>query len=382
MKVFLVNKHREFSNVNILPLSGQADRDAKRSGSSKFHSKNLRVASRFPKRRANPSGGKVRPIILQDPSVHILQGFDPRCLCPLGIPRPGFNVIGLNCKIACIPRPMPIIFSNAHLSDTCRSGAVYVWGVNKDDSIYLRRSVSKNTPLGNKWTQIPGKLMQLDVSGHEVWGVNAYFDVFRRSGITKDNPVGDGWIHVEGEEMKWVSVSEGKVWALGRDDSIYIRGGFQKGFLEGRIWRKVDGLLVTVSVSGNNVWGTSKDLSVFYREGVSARNPDGDRWKNVPGKGMKQVTVGRDTVWGVDANDKVWIRRGVSSKNRRGEDWVYVGGILKGISTGGKKEVWGVNRNDFVFRRNGVGPGKEIGTSWANLVGRLKHIAVDVCSET
>ena len=99
------------------------------------------------------------------------------------------------------------------LTHVSASGNGYIWGVNKNDDIYLCK---KPCSGGSAWKHIPGKLRQIDGGEEYVFGSNAGMNVHRRA----IDGSGD-WKHISQKKMKYVSVGAGMVFGVDKDGMIW-----------------------------------------------------------------------------------------------------------------------------------------------------------------
>jgi uncharacterized protein (AIM24 family) len=89
-----------------------------------------------------------------------------------------------------------------------------------------------NTPV---WSEIPGRLIQVDVSPAEVvWGVNSDHMIFLKDGTTGK------WRPIPGL-LKHVSVGNAGVWGVNEKDQIWYRTGVSPGCLRGTGWLHIRG---------------------------------------------------------------------------------------------------------------------------------------------
>eukprot|EP00092_Neocalanus_flemingeri_P004290 GFUD01004610.1.p2 GENE.GFUD01004610.1~~GFUD01004610.1.p2 ORF type:complete len:369 (+),score=92.64 GFUD01004610.1:187-1293(+) len=203
-----------------------------------------------------------------------------------------------------------------HLKDIS-VGKDSVWGVNKNDDIYMR------TGAGG-WQHIPGKLMQVSVSGFDdsvVWGVNSGNNIYRRKGNTWDKV---------GGALIVVSCGEAGVWGVNRNNDIYYRTGTYGGAVSaGTGWEKVGGGLSWISSgAAGEVWGVNKEDKIFRRDGVTEGNPTGTGWSIVGQSNgrLTQVDVFGGTAWGVNSDRKIWIWKSDSGKLSSEDDETMVFG--------------------------------------------------------
>ncbi|XP_059570136.1 fish-egg lectin-like [Alligator mississippiensis] len=97
------------------------------------------------------------------------------------------------------------------------------WGVNSDDYIYFRHSVTPESCAGSRWEQIDGRLSMIEVgTDGSVYGVSSSGEIFRRDGITNSNPVGTTWTQILDPicKCKHVSYDLGLLWIVSNDGTI------------------------------------------------------------------------------------------------------------------------------------------------------------------
>ncbi len=100
------------------------------------------------------------------------------------------------------------------LTHVSASGNGYIWGVNKNDDIYLCK---KPCSGGSPWKQIGGKLRQIDGGEQYVFGSNAGMNVYRRA----VDGSGDQWKLISQKKLKYVSVGVGMVFGVDKDGNIW-----------------------------------------------------------------------------------------------------------------------------------------------------------------
>ena len=182
----------------------------------------------------------------------------------------------------------------------------YIWGVTTDDRIFRC-----NRPCNGAWTQIPGRLAQVDVGDEEVWGVNSAHAIYKRPA--------DG---------------------------------------SGSSWTRIPGGLKHVSASGNGyIWGVNRNDQIF-----KCKKPCSGSWVGVSGA-LKQIDGGHDYVYGVNAQNHIYVRPVDGSGG-----WRHIPGGLKHITASGRTEVFGVNAQNKVFRCK-----KPCVGEWELMEGSLKQ---------
>ncbi len=184
------------------------------------------------------------------------------------------------------------------------AGAGYFWGVTSTDDIYRC-----DNPC-TTWTQVPGRLMQIDVGDSEVWGVDALYRIFKRP--------------VDGSGT----------------------------------WKNVPGRLKHVTASGNGyVWGVNSAESIFR-----CKKPCNGQWKVVDGH-LKQIDGGHKYVYGVNRFGNIWTRP-VDGSGK----WRQIPGALTHITASGSDDVFGVNKANMIYRCQ-----KPCIGQWERMQGALKQ---------
>merc|ERR1719197_953020 len=78
---------------------------------------------------------------------------------------------------------------------------------------------------------------------------------------------------------------------------------------------------------GPIVWAVTSKDEVYYRHG------ERDEWTLVPGRSLKQISIGPVGTFGVDKNDDIFYRVGTNeTKDSAGTDWQKLPGKLSWIS--------------------------------------------------
>ena len=231
-----------------------------------------------------------------------------------------------------------------------------VWGVNRGQNIYRW--------TGSNWQQISGKLIQVSVGESGVWGVNAANNIYYRTGTYGDvDTAGSGWQQVPGK-LKWISSGSGLVVGVNSANNIYYRAGISADNPVGTNWVRVSGGLMQIEVNKDEVVGTNTANNIYRSPVKAARAADQTVitavWEQIPG-GLTRISNGQSGVWGVNKADNIY------KLNADGKSWTRISGGLVQVSSGAS--VWGVNRNDNIYKYLG-------NNNWQQIPGGLVNIDV------
>ncbi|CAH1245826.1 KLKB1 [Branchiostoma lanceolatum] len=181
--------------------------------------------------------------------------------------------------------------------------------------------ISSNSPGGESWTQVRGKLKQVHVSptSNQVWGVDSRDWIWRRTGITASKPGGTRWERIAGPDggvgLKFVSVGRAGVWGVDKSGQVFYRTetcGDEAS--AGKRWVPVDisnsGSLKQITSGHGEVWGVNSNDQIFVRRGISAETPEGSGWEPIKDNSLTEVYVSSSSnqVWGVDAKGSIFRR--------------------------------------------------------------------------
>ena len=161
-------------------------------------------------------------------------------------------------------------------------GEAGIWGVNVHDDIYFRNGVTDQNPSGTSWSQIAGKLKQID-SGPSgiVYGVNVYDNIYCRTGIGYGKPFGTGWKHIGGK-LKYISCGVLGCWGVNSADDIFYRSGVTKENCGGTAWSHIPGKLKQIEVGKTgDVYGVNFAGDVYRRTGIFELHPTGSGWQKI-----------------------------------------------------------------------------------------------------
>lgn len=249
------------------------------------------------------------------------------------------------------------------------AGTNLLWAVKTNQRIYYRRNITVVNDVGADFGRLAdGSLVQVSVSaGGFVWGVNQQGSVYTRKGATHCSPLGDDWTRVgsdvDGLVVRQVSAGYAGVWAVTRDNSVYVRNDtFGDTGLTGSNWVKVDGQALSHLMSGDGfVLGlnaNSSDGSLYLRCAVNRNHPTGLTWLKVKAKnarGEDQVlkkpvdqtskkTKGQKNNGNDKGKDKGKRKGEVKVEVKKGTNSVRV----KSLDTY-CEDVWAVDVDDLVY---------------------------------
>jgi len=180
-----------------------------------------------------------------------------------------------------------------------------VWGTNRNNNIYWSTS-----PAGT-WRDEYGTLVQVSTRGNASrmtvgTGTDGSIWHYRTHNVVN---VSSGWDRIA-ENSQWASVgSDGTVWTIGKDHSIWQYNG--SGFNN---YTRIPGALVMCSVvNRNDVWGVNGNDDAFHW--------NGSEWTWIPGKIV-------DIAASEDGSKVVAVTRGGAVFYRRGNEWVHFPGLV------------------------------------------------------
>lgn len=156
------------------------------------------------------------------------------------------------------------------------------------------------------WTQIPGKLVDIAVSGIHIWGINA------TGHVLYSNSTDGNWRLVSGNRtLRSLSVSGSDIWGVDELNAVYFRD------LTGNInfgeWKRVGTQLIrNISVSNGQIWGIDPANNVLYRDGFTGswtptNAPKLAHVAALPASGAIGVTPQRE-LYKVDYYTLTWTR--------------------------------------------------------------------------
>lgn len=164
------------------------------------------------------------------------------------------------------------------------------------------------TPTPNiAWTNVGGVLVNVSVgqSGKLV-GVNSGGDAFFRNGINGT------WIGI-GVGFKQVVIgSNGIIWGIKPDTTIWIRTGITASVPQGVSWMQTDGGLSVITIGQNGaIYGIGGNYA-YQRANITASNPAGTGWilmSSTPA--MATISAGfTGQIWGIDTTGKYYLWTG------------------------------------------------------------------------
>ncbi|CAG0914642.1 unnamed protein product [Notodromas monacha] len=217
-------------------------------------------------------------------------------------------------------------------------GFVGVWAVAANGDILMREEVSPEQPLGK--TDAPVKAIEhpLNELGMRSTPTTKHF--WQR---LRHLEQGNGWKHVPCDEPV-VSISfgrYGKVWAVAKNGSVYLRHGITQSCPEGELWLHLEcpseTKLVQISAGSSEVWVVDEAHRLYRRKDVMPTMfPEGVSWEYVCDN-IRQVSVdAKDEIWaiaekanlaGSTYNGVVCQRSGRTTTSLAGSGWDYgIGG--------------------------------------------------------
>jgi hypothetical protein len=151
------------------------------------------------------------------------------------------------------------------------------------------------TPIINPtslWKQIPGSLIDISASGNGyIWGVNKNNSIFKCK-----KPCSGKWIQSDGSLSK-VSGDQNNIWGVSSVNNIYKRpiDGSDK-------WKQIPGSLIDISASGNEyIWGINKNNSIF-----KCKKPcDNGNWVQENGS-LQQISSDQLNIWGINNSNNIF----------------------------------------------------------------------------
>lgn len=216
------------------------------------------------------------------------------------------------------------------------SPAGYVWGCGRRNFAWFRKKVSAETPFGDGWLRLSGRLKKIH-AGALIVGVNSHNVPYIRTGVTTFLPQGTGWKRLFGQQLDSICCSPAAL-----NDQIALYGTY-KG-------------------------------KVFFRTDVSFENLEGKEWKLIDGARAVQIAVGcfGKLVLCMNWHGKVYRRVGITASNLAGTGWAIIKSSLKmkAIAVSPTGEVYGVTRSGVMVRRVGISAANLHGTSWVALAVR------------
>ncbi|XP_041091213.1 fish-egg lectin-like [Polyodon spathula] len=224
------------------------------------------------------------------------------------------------------------------------------------------------TSLALDCQEIDGRLKQIDVSDGQVFGVNSEDSIFTR--------YGNSWVQVPGA-LKHVTVGPAGVWGVNKDNLIFKMIG-------GR-WQQTQGLLKQIDAGGDQfvagvnmfdgIYCLDRNPTVTTRGGAAAIP-----WNQLPGA-LKYYSCGPQSCWGVNSADQIYVMKGVTPDACMGSKaWQQVPGALSMIEVSTDGSVYGVNSAGNVYRRDGISASNPAGTDWTflSMCGKSKHVSYDL----
>ncbi|CAG0888008.1 unnamed protein product [Cyprideis torosa] len=175
-------------------------------------------------------------------------------------------------------------------------GPISAWAVNANGDVLFRHGVTRSTPEGTEWEEVPTNEPFCSISvglGGRVWAVAQEGSAYVRTGVNRDDPMGSHWLHVEpplGKSLRIVSAGCLEVWAVDHEHTLYRRMDVNpQSFPEGTCWQEVCPEIQHISVCPQDqVWAISRNVKmlnatyrgiVMMRTGMSPEHPTGKGWQ-------------------------------------------------------------------------------------------------------
>ncbi|KAK1155404.1 fish-egg lectin-like, partial [Acipenser oxyrinchus oxyrinchus] len=178
-------------------------------------------------------------------------------------------------------------------------------------------------------------LKQIDVSNGQVFGVNSEDSIFTR--------YGNNWVQLPGA-LKHVTVGPAGVWGVNKNNLIYKLVGEA-----GNKFKQIDAggnqFVAGVNMQ-DNIYCLNRDPTVTTLGGAASIP-----WNLLTGA-LKYYSCGPYSCWGVNAADQIFVMKGVTPDSCMGSNtWQQVPGALSMIEVSTDGRVYGVNSAGNVYRR-------------------------------
>lgn len=174
----------------------------------------------------------------------------------------------------------------------------------------FRDGISSVKPAGKYWRRIIPDNNVLTVVDYGAYGelvaINKDGDVLVRQGVVPiHKPEGDKWVTVA-RGFKSISVGSYGYWLVDRDDNVFFAKYVSSNELDRLRLSQVNGKFRKVSAGfGGNVWAIDKNNRVFMRINVNSLNPSGSKWTEVPDLALTDIASGYDAVYGITLSGRV-----------------------------------------------------------------------------
>jgi hypothetical protein len=235
-------------------------------------------------------------------------------------------------------------------------GPAGVWVINYYDQIFYKAG-TYGSPMagGSGWTRVDGALFMSDVGTNNMWGINSQNYLYDRNSISAASPAGSNWNQRDTTRtISWTSISpRGSLWVVDtsgnlkhrRDSSNALRFGSDS-------W---DVLLVSMAARVDaglaGVWVLDTAGQLLCRAGTYGDSgTTGTQWLTVDGPlgagTLTSVSSGKHVVAVADDAGRVWLRAEVGPDTPQGVAWLRLAGHLKQLEVYETDDVialWGVD---------------------------------------
>ncbi|MCB9492698.1 MAG: hypothetical protein H6679_00310 [Epsilonproteobacteria bacterium] len=288
-----------------------------------------------------------------------------------------------------------------------------VWAINKDGSIFARLNVTSGNPQGNSWAGVPGNLTQIAINqDNHFAGTDSANKVYFSPTDDPGNPswmlllpplqqsdtrpwelsiddhplftgnkrvffnTQNGWIEIEGAMKQLARRSNGHVWAIKNDNSIYFREGVNTQNPMGSSWKPVAGSLTSIGVNQQDtIIGTNQLGDNIFS---LTNDPNNPQWRNVVPPLQEPYVVGpQGHTWALSVNDHTEFPGNKRIFHKLPDQWIEIDGALKKLAVGTNGQVWGINSTNTLFSRDGITAQNTAGSGWIVVPGNLKDILFD-----
>lgn len=244
------------------------------------------------------------------------------------------------------------------------------------------RSKYSNNSRGAAFEKVEGGLKQISCGEAGVWGVNRNNVLYVRTDVREDNIRGTAW-------KQWidniVDVASGKygAWivAHGEGSGYHVVHTTAAGAFDPVKPEQAN--LSQVSAGRCGVWALDTSRQLFYRKGVTEAKPMGIEWiKFSTEVKLKDITSGDFGVWGVDTNNVLYFLKGSqfgTLEAPEGSSFVEVDRNISRVSSG-VLGVWaleaGASSGGQVTKsRTGLSAASPLGSGWRIEDGKFNEIS-------
>jgi hypothetical protein len=164
------------------------------------------------------------------------------------------------------------------LSNISASNKKWVFGTNKGGNIYQCEK-----PCKGAWQRISGGLSQISGGQNYVYGVNRNDSIYRKK-LNSGGAKSGGWYNIPGR-LKWINATnKNYVYGTNRNDNIYVCKKPCTGS-----WKRIPGGLSKIEADKDKVYGTNSGHNIYSKpmDGLGARG-NWNYWSK--GGGSKNVS--------------------------------------------------------------------------------------------